>query len=168
MNDFQKSLIDTALSMGAIDAKIFKIGAIAFDSRTLLKCLYGCSGGMQYCPAARDTSSLIAYSDMIKKYEWGIIICTDDLETGQSITLELERAAFLEGYYFALAATECVNCEVCGYEEGKPCADKKKQRPPLYALGIDVYKTVRGLGWELDVVKEKDGAAKNITAVFVE
>ena len=35
-------------------------------------------------------------------------------------------------------------------------------------FGIDVSKTVRGLGWELEVVQRKGDPAKNITAVFVE
>jgi predicted metal-binding protein len=165
---FQKDLIDAALRLGAIDAKIFHISDIAFDSRTLLKCLFGCPGGMHYCPDARDASSLIDYQSMIKKYEWGVIICTDDLDKGQKITLALESKAFLAGYYFALGATECVCCEKCSHEENKPCVDREKLRPPLYRLGIDVYKTVRGLGWELDVVQKEGDPAKNITAVFVE
>jgi len=41
-------------------------------------------------------------------------------------------------------------------------------RPPLYALGIDVYKTVNQLGWELSVVQKKGDPARNITAVFIE
>jgi len=165
---FQKELIDAAFSMGAADAKIFSIDDIAFDSRAMLKCLFGCKGGIHYCPEKGDASSFIAFSDMIKKYQWGIIICTGDLETGQNITLALESKAYLAGYYFAFGATECVCCEKCSYEENKPCNDKKAQRPPLYGLGIDVYKTVRGLGWELNVVQNEGDPVKNITAVFVE
>jgi predicted metal-binding protein len=165
---FQKDLISTALSMGASDAKIFQIDNIAFDSRTLLKCLFGCPGGMHYCPDARDASSLIDYSGMIKNYDWGVLICTDDLSKGQEITLALESKAFLAGYYFAFGATECAHCERCSYEENKPCVDREKQRPPLYTLGIDVYKTARGLGLELNVVQKEGDPARNITAVFVE
>ena len=165
---FKNELVNTALSMGATDAKIFNIYDIAFDERTLLKCLFGCDADMHYCPKTRDASASIAYRDMIKKYQWGVIICTDNLSTGQEITLALESKAFLAGCYFAFGATECAVCERCSCEENKPCVDKKKQRPPLYALGIDVYKTVRGLGWELDVVQKEGDPVKNITAVFVE
>jgi len=165
---FQAELLSVALEMGAADAKIFTVDRIAFDSRALLKCLFGCTGGMHYCPERRDASSFISFSEIIKKYKWGIIICTHDLETGQSITLAIEKKAFLAGYYFAFGATECARCEKCAYTESKPCVDKRAQRPPLYALGIDVYKTVRGLGWELDVVQNEGDPVKNITAVFVE
>lgn len=165
---FQNDLVGAALGMGAIDAKIFQIEDVIFDERTLLKCLFGCSGGMHYCPNLRDASAFMAYPEMVKKYQWGVIICTDNLDVGQKITLELESKAFLAGYYFAFGATECAVCERCSFEENKPCVDRKKQRPPLYALGIDVYKTVRGLGWELDVVQKEGDPVKNITAVFVE
>ena len=165
---FQKELVDAAFDMGAADAKIFRLENIAFDSRTLLKCLFGCSGDMHYCPQKRDPSSQIDYADMIKKYQWGILICTDDLKKGQEITLALESKSFFAGYYFAFGATECAFCEKCSYEDGKPCVDRHMQRPPLYALGIDVYKTVRGLGWELNVVQKEGDPVKNITAVFVE
>ena len=165
---FQKELVSAALEMGAADALIFNIEDIAFDSRTMLKCLFGCGGGMHYCPERRDASSFIAFSDMIKKYKWGVLVETGDLETGQKITLALESKAYLAGYYFAFGATECAVCESCNYETGFSCADRRSQRPPLYALGIDVYKTVRGLGWELEVVQKKGDPVKNITAVFVE
>jgi len=165
---FQKELIDAALHMGAAKAKIFSIDDIAFDPRAMLKCLFGCEGGMHYCPERRDASSFLAFSEMIKKYRWGIMLCTGDLKTGQNITLALESKAYLAGYYFAFGATECVRCEKCTYEENKPCADKHAQRPPLYGLGIDVYKTARNIDWELEVVQKKGDPVKNITAVFVE
>lgn len=168
MDDFQRELLDAALGMGAADALIFRIEDVAFDSRTLLKCLFGCSGGMHYCPDARDSSSLIDYPEMIRRYKWGILICTGDLKKGQEITLVLESKAYFKGFYFAFGATECAFCDKCSFEEGRPCVDRHKQRPPLYTLGVDVYKTARGLGWELDVVQKEGDPVKNITAVFVE
>jgi len=164
----QNELVEEALRLGAAEAKVFQIEEIAFDSRALLKCLYGCEGGMHYCPEKRDASALLAYSDMVKKYHWGVILCTGDLKTGQDITLALESKAFLAGCYFAFGATECARCELCAYELNEPCSDKKAQRPPLYTLGIDVYKTARNMGWTLDVVQKEGDPVKNITAVFVE
>ncbi len=165
---FQQEMLCATYEMGAKDAKIFLLSDIAFDTRTLLKCLYGCPGGVHYCPSSKDIQAALALHDIVKQYRWGVILCTDDLKKGQEITLSLESKAFLAGYYFAFGTTECVSCELCSAIEGKPCVNKRKQRPPLYALGIDVYKTVRGLGWELNVVQKQGDPAKNITAVFVE
>lgn len=162
----KSALVREALDLGAADAKVFTIEDICFDPRTLLKCFFGCPGGYHYCPGPKDASNALTYSGLIKKYQWGVIISSPDLRTGQKITLALESRAFLAGHYFAFGATECATCKTCSFPE--PCRDKKRQRIPLYALGIDVYKTVRGLGWELEVVQQKGGPAKNITAVFVE
>ena len=168
MDDIKKMLIDRALEMGAKAAIDFNIDEIAFDGRTILKCLFGCEGGLPYCPSRENPEVTGLYSDLAKKYKWGILIETDNLKDGQEISIELERTAFLNGYTFALAATECESCEECVAEKGEPCIEPKKQRLPLYAFGIDVYKTVRAKGWELEVVQKKGNPTKNITAVFVE
>lgn len=161
-------LIDTAMSMGAKRAETFTMEQIVFDQRVLLKCFFGCPGGMPYCPKPEDANNSLVYSELIKKYEWGIIIDSDNLKKGQRITLALESKAFLAGKTFAFGATECENCESCAFSEGRPCAAPRVVRPPLYALGIDVYKTVNDMGWELKVVQQKGDPARNITAVFVE
>lgn len=166
--ELKKELVQAALEMGASRAEIFDISKIVFDQRTLLKCFFGCPGGMPYCPSTKDASNSMLYSELIKKYKWGVILCTDDLHLGQKITLEIESKAFLAGKHFAFGATECANCKECAFESKKECLNPKNVRPPLYALGIDVYSTVRGLGWELNVVQKKGDPAKNITAVFVE
>lgn len=167
-NDFRNELTQAALDMGAIQAKIFGIDDIYFDPRTLLKCLFGCRAGIHYCPTAQDVSTATTFMDIIRKYRWGLIIRTGDLKTGQEITLALEKKAFLKGYYFAFGATECAICKTCNRTKDKPCVGRGKLRPPFYSLGIDVYKTVRKLGWELEVVQNEGDPAQNITAVFVE
>lgn len=167
MEELKKQLVDAALDLGAEAARIFALEDICFDPRTLLKCFFGCRGGYHFCPTPKDVSNALTYSQIIRHYHWGIILRTGDLPTGHRITLALESRAFLAGRHFALGATEC-GCQSCTFPENKPCRNKKDMRLPLYAFGIDVYKTVRGLGWELEVVQKKGDPAKNITAVFVE
>lgn len=167
--DFAQDLVNEAKRLGAQDAIPFEIEDIAFDGRTILKCLYGCPGGLHYCPtSATEAANTVLFQDLIRKYKWGVLVRTCDLQTGHEITIALERKAFLAGHYFALGATECATCETCTAETGGACVDRRGLRPPLYALGIDVYKTVRGLGWRLDVVQKKGDPASNITALFVE
>lgn len=166
--NLQNELLKTALELGADRARIFTIEDICFDPRTLLKCLFGCRSAYHYCPTTRDVSTAATFSEVIRQYKWGILIRTHDLKKGQEITLALESKAFLAGYHFAFGATECANCPECTRPKNLPCVDRTKQRPPLYALGIDVYSTLRGLGWEIEVVQNKGDQAQNITAVFVE
>lgn len=167
-HDFKNELVESALGLGADQAVIFSLDDIRFDPRTLLKCLFGCRGGYHYCPTSRDVSTAATFSEIIRHYQWGLLIRTHDLKKGQDITLALESKAFLAGRHFAFGATECAACPECTGPHQKPCVDRKKLRPPLYALGIDVYATVRGLGWEMEVVKNRGDQAQNITAVFVE
>ena len=154
--------------MGEGESMIFTVEDICFEPRPLLKCLCGCKVGYYFCPTVKDVSTAGVFSEIVKRYKWGVIMLTSEIKKGQDITLALETRAFLAGYYFALGATECAVCKSCSFPEGKPCRDKSRQRLPLYAYGIDVYKTVRGLGLELEVVQRKGDPAKNITAVFVE
>jgi Predicted metal-binding protein len=167
-HDIKSDLVESALELGADQAKIFSIDDIRFDPRTLLKCLFGCRGGYHYCPTTKDVSNAATFSEMIRRYKWGLLIRTHNLKAGQEITLALESRAFLAGYHFAFGATECANCTDCTRPRELPCVDRRKLRPPLYALGIDVYSTVRGLGWKIEVVQNKGDQAQNITAVFVE
>lgn len=166
---FALALADEAKRLGAQDAIPFELSDIAFDSRTILKCLYGCGGGLHYCPTSPgEASGTLLFQELVRKYKWGVLIRTEEISKGQDITLALESKAFLAGYYFAFGASECATCSTCTAETGDPCVDRRRLRPPLYALGIDVYKTVRGLGWKLDVVQKKGDPVSNITAVFVE
>lgn len=167
--DYAKTLVNLAKELGAEDAIPFDIEDIAFDARTILKCLYGCPGGLAYCPTtATEASNTMLFQHLIQKYKWGVLIRTGELGKGQDITIALERKAFLDGYTFAFGATECASCAQCATETGDPCINRRNLRPPLYFLGIDVYKTVRGLGWILNVVQKKGDSVSNITAVFVE
>lgn len=168
MDQIRRELINKAMKLGAEAAIDFDIDDIVFDGRTILKCLFGCEGGLHYCPTKENPEITKLYSDMAKKYKWGILIQTDNLKDGQIISIELERTAFLKGYYFALAATECTVCIECSAVHNDKCRSPKDQRLPLYAFGIDVYKTVRTKGWELEVVQQQGDDRKNITAVFVE
>lgn len=161
-------LIKKAMDMGAEKATILPIDKVVFDKRTLLKCLFGCSGGYHYCPTVNDSVNVDNYQEMVRQYEYAILICTDNLKGGQNISLALESEAFISGYHFAFATTECKICKTCSRVDGEACRSPKHKRIPLYALGIDVYKTVRNVGWELEVVKERGLPRKNITAVFVE
>ena len=167
--DYANMLVNLAKELGANDATPFDISNIAFDARTILKCLYGCTGGLAYCPTtATEASNTLLFQQLMQKYKWGVLVRTEDLATGQDITIALESRAFVDGYTFAFGATECAGCVQCATELGNSCINKRTLRPPLYALGIDVYKTVRNVGWTLEVVQKKGDPVSNITAVFVE
>jgi predicted metal-binding protein len=141
-----------------------------------LKCQYGCPSYAKklscppYSPKPDDTRKildeyskayLIGYSGSIfKKYgteEFSEIFPKALKDIRKSI-FELERLAFLSGYYKSFTygfCGPCTMCEQCVVEDGiLTCKSAKESRPSMEAAGIDVFKTVINAGLKLKVQKE--------------
>jgi len=69
--------------------------------------------------------------------------------------LKLEREVFLSGYYktFLLFMDSCELCESCPGSREK-CLNPKQSRPSPEGMAIDVFATVRKLGYPIDVLKD--------------
>ena len=86
---------------------------------------------------------------MLERYAWGVVVHTHDAGEAQRITLALEGQAFRDGYYMAFSTSDCNLCETCTGREDAPSRFPEKARPAFQAVGVDVVKTVRGLGLSL-------------------
>lgn len=93
---------------------------------------------------------------MIKKYNCIMIVHSHDANELSVALLELERIAFLDGYYFAFAIRSCNLCKLCSVDRGRQCPTPEKIRPCDQLFGIDVYKTARSLGLPCEVLTSKD------------
>ncbi len=162
--------IDQAIEMGAVHAVPFVIGDIVFDSRTLLKCMFGCDdwGKGHTCPSRPGSPSMAEYKEMFSRYQWGIIIHAHDKHTTQKISYALEQAAFLAGYPMALSLSDCGLCSRCSGHEGQPCRFPKQARPAFHSVGIDVFSTAHKLGLPLYPLKGEADEQNWYAAVFVE
>lgn len=162
--------IETALKMGAADAVPFTIEDICFDTRTLLKCMYGCSdwGRNHTCPSRPGNPSIPEMQEMFKRYKGGVIVHTHDKHLSQQISFQLESDAFQDGYYFAMSLADCGLCETCSAVKNEPCRFMKKARPAFHSVGIDVFKTVRQLGLPLDTLSGPGQEQNWYSAVFME
>ncbi len=170
MNTIQK-YIDKALEMGAADAVAFKLEDICFDSRTLLKCMFGCSdwGKNHTCPSRPNNASIAEYKEMLSRFSKGIIIHTHDKKLSQNISLAIEGESFRDGYYFAFSLSDCGLCAGCSAADNLPCRNPKKARPAFHSVGIDVFKTVRALGLPLTTLSDPNTEEQNwYSAVFIE
>ena len=87
----------------------------------------------------------------------------------RALTFELERKAFVEGYYFAFSLSDCGLCKECaGFTNGE-CRNVVKARPAFHSVGIDVFKTVRQMGLPIETLPNRDHPDQNwYSAVFVE
>ena len=183
--DFLK---ESALKLGAIDAKVVKSDHIFVEDRVTLKCR-GCVGyGKKLtCPPHVPTPE--EFRRILGEYQYGLLVKfksparTDD-DVVKSIykywldpaapadkkekasvfwneyfdyskeilltMLELEKAAFNEGYTFAVAFVNgsCRLCEKCNLENGI-CLHPNMARIPEHAVGINMKKTAQEAGMAL-------------------
>ncbi len=161
----------SALEMGATDAVEFNIDDICFDSRTLLKCMYGCDswGKNHTCPSRSGSPSMSEYREMFQRYKRGIIIHTHDKALSQRISFKIEGDAYRDGYYFAFSLSDCALCKKCAAEDNAPCRNMHTARPAFHSVGIDVYKTVAKFGLPLRTLADADTEEQNwYSAVFIE
>lgn len=161
---------DMAMEMGARNAVKFNIEDIAFDPRVALKCIFGCGdfGKNHTCPYQKSPLTMKEYKEILGHYSWGIIIGCGDKQTSQKISFEVERACFLDGYYFAFSLSDCGLCKTCSKIAGEACRVPAKARPAFHAVGIDVFKTVGKFDLPLYVAKDYGAETNWYSAVFVE
>ncbi len=83
--------------------------------------------------------------------------------------LALERAVFLDGYYKAMALpmTVCYLCRECTGDR-TTCRHKDKARPNPEALGVDVFATVRALGYPVEVLNDYGETMNRYALLLVE
>lgn len=169
--DYAFDLMDEADYLGAVGRRFFTISDIAFDARVLLKCMFGCTdwGKGLTCPSRPGSPTMAEYKKMLSLYRWGIIIHTHDKHSSQTISYELKKKAFNDGYYFAFSLSDCGLCKECAGFTGGECRHIREARPAFHSVGIDVFKTVRRLGLPINTLTDPDHQEQNwYSAVFVE
>ena len=83
--------------------------------------------------------------------------------------LKLEREVFLSGYHkaFLLEMDECRICKECSAAR-IDCKKPKLARPSPEALAVDVFNTVRSLGFPIDVLSKYDQTMNRYAFLLVE
>lgn len=129
-----------------------------------MKCMFGCKnyGKCGTCPP--NTPSVSESKDFFRGYKTGVVFHfakrVDRPEDRFAWTrevnkklLELEREVFLSGYYkaFLLFMDSCNLCESCPGVREK-CQNPKLARPTPESMAVDVYETVRKIGYPIDVL----------------
>ena len=105
---------------------------------------------------------------MIKKYTNILLVHSHNETNLSAAVLEIERVAFLDGYYFAFAVRTCHLCDACAVNQGKSCLTPEKVRPCDQSFGIDVYKTVRNSGLPCEVLRDKNDTQNRYGFVLID
>lgn len=149
--------VTLAKELKMLHANLITPQEIFFDLRALLKCRWGCED--YYRRSLRCDIRETTYQErleMVGSYNHILLVHSPDAHELSKAVLEIERTAFLDGYYFAFGIRCCNFCKVCAVQQGNPCPTPEKVRPCDQSFGIDVYKTVRHLGLPCEVLQSKD------------
>ncbi len=151
-----------ALERGVDGAKAILPSSIVTAEWVRLKCQFGCPGfgrGL-CCPPHSPTPDLTR--KVIDSYEKAILLHRripggakrrERTKEFNEIIVRVEIEIFLEGYYKAWSMTSgpCRLCKECDFSS--PCKHGMEARPSMEACGVDVYKTARGNGFPIRVVR---------------
>lgn len=161
-----KELDELFQKHGFSDYKWIKPEEIVVANWVRMKCVYGCStyGKCATCPPNNPSVSecrefIDEYSDIaVFHFEIALEDPEDRHDIMPEITkklLKLERDVFLLGYVkaFLLPADNCSLCEEC-VSSREDCKQPKLSRPPPEALAVDVFSTVRAVGYSIDVLRD--------------
>jgi predicted metal-binding protein len=144
------------------------------------KCTFACEeyGERAYCPP--NTPPVAECRDLFLGYERVAVIHLqatraagdDPLVWKREVNtrmLELERAAFLAGFYKAVALFpgDCSLCAEC-VSNRADCRNIGSGRPTPEALAVDVYATARKLGFPIKVLTDRTQVMNRYGFLLVE
>jgi predicted metal-binding protein len=153
--------------LGAREAKIIDPKTVETAPWVRWKCQYGCGGynSSLMCPPHTPTPEETRM--VLDSYKRAILFEAGRLEP-KKIAVQMEREAFLSGYYkaFGLGAGPCRFCNSCAFAQG--CRHPDEARPAMEACGIDVFATVRKHGFTIEVVKNRKDPRHYFGLVLIE
>lgn len=145
-----------------------------------MKCTFGCVGyGKSVC-CPPNMPSVDECSSFFKEYKEGVVFHfekklqkpEDRHEWTRGINarlLRLEREVFLSGNQktFLLFMDTCDLCKECAAERSK-CRNKRSARPAPEAMAIDVFSTVKQIGYPIEVLKNYSKTMNRYAFLLVE
>jgi len=162
------SLVNLALTIGAVEAKLIRAKDVVVQDWVRLKCQYGCHGYGKSLTCPPHSPSPEQTRKILTGYSTAILMrLPDESMASHDLIAKLERSLFLAGYYsaFGLPAGPCKRCKKCSLER---CVYPRLARPSMEACGIDVYGTARKNGFLIDVRKTTEDNPTYFGLVLVE
>ena len=143
--------------------------AIAFDGRTILKCMFGCNdwGKGCNCPSKEGFLPLDEMERLLRKYKTVLIVHSHDKKAAQNASLAIETEAYLDGDALVFSMSDCSLCVDCAGRYNQPCVNKMKSRPSFHSVGIDVFSTAANLGLPLKPLRSEDEEQNWYAAVWL-
>mgnify|MGYP006289628619 CR=1 FL=1 len=150
-----QDVADRAVELGAAEARVISPQNVYTAEWVRLRCQYGCGGygARLTCPPHAPEPSRTR--KVLDAYRTAVLVHGDRKSSMRELIVEIERQAFLAGYYkaFGFASGPCRLCEQCPTDS--TCRHPRQARPAMEASGIDVFRTAREAGFHIRVVKDR-------------
>ena len=138
------------------DARIISRGDVETAAWVRLKCQFGCDGysSCLVCPPYSPTPQQMR--EVLDSYERAVLLHFGPEGSVKSTIFELEQEFFFRGAWKALGlgAGSCSLCEECNLKQMQ-CRHAYQARPSMEACGIDVFSTVKKVGFPIEVVRTR-------------
>ena len=170
-----ETLKQEAFEMGASMVELIPAGWVEIDERVRLKCSVPLCPHYDknlYCPPRAPSLDLMR--ETVRRYAWALVFALDVIPPEEfsdrsiekesavkwgkkclEITSKVETLAFGRGYYLATGFGQgsCLRI-LCGQERclvlgGGKCPYPLQSRPSMESSGIDVFRLVTKVGWEI-------------------
>lgn len=176
INDLQ----DLFLKQGFTDFRWLDPQEIVVGRWVRMKCLYGCVeyGHNACCPP--NAPPVEECERFFREYQKAVVFHFEKAvakpEARHAWTrkvdlalLKLEREVFLGGFHkaFLIFMDSCHLCEACTGKR-ETCKVPKQARPTADALAMDVYATVRKLGYPIEVLSDYKQTMNRYAFLFIE
>jgi len=145
-----------------------------------MKCLFGCNeyGKTATCPP--NVPSLAECERFFREYSQAVVFHfekevekpEDRFQWTRRVNLnllDLEKEIFCSGFEktFLLFMDSCNICRSC-QEKKEDCKEPKLSRPSPEALGMDVYSTVRKVGYSIQVLSDYSQKMNRYAFILIE
>jgi predicted metal-binding protein len=162
----QQELENEFRKRGFTDFKWIDPKNIVVSQWVRMKCAFGCPefGNNATCPP--NTPSVAECKQFFSEYKNAVIFRFEkqlsDPEARHKWSkainmklLKLEKRVFLEGYVktFLLPMDSCYICEECT-NNLKDCNHPKQSRPTPEGMAVDLFSTVKQIGYPIKVLKD--------------
>ena len=145
-----------------------------------MKCIFGCNEYGQTATCPPNVPSIIECERFFREYSQAVIFHfekkvkkpEDRFAWTRKVNLKLlklEREIFLSGFQkaFLLFLDSCNICKECSGKR-EECKNPKSSRPEPEALGVDVYTTVRKVGYPVEVLSDYSQAMNRYSFLLIE
>ncbi len=176
----KKTLEKIFKTHGYVDYKWINPRLIVVAQWARMKCMFGCKnyGKCGTCPP--NTPSVEESKAFVRGYKTCVVFhFTKKVKKPEdrfawtrkvnSKLLKLERDVFLSGYYkaFLLFMDSCNLCETCpGVRQ--LCKNPKMARPTPESMAMDVFATVRKIGYPIEVLYNYKQEMNRYAFLFIE